>query len=116
MKLSTILCLMMFQSTTTLVAYITHKDHLLEAGVVSTICVIAYAVGQMVFRRTDFEKTDVKVGLVLGVFMGLLAQVCQFYWADKSGAITVGLIVVCLFPKQIGDMLLRFIKNKSEKL
>ncbi|MDA8956146.1 hypothetical protein N9H19_00815 [Flavobacteriales bacterium] len=111
----TLLTLVMFQSTSTLVAYMINKNHLLEAGVLSTICVIAYVVGEMVLRK-DFKKEDVKVGLILGVFMGLLAQICQYYWIEQAGFINIGLIIVCLFPKQVFGMILKVIKQKTDKL
>jgi len=112
---SALISMIMFQSTSTLVAYLINKERLLEAGVISAICIIAYVVGELIIRK-DFKKEDVKIGVFLGVFMGLLSQICQYYWVENSGFITVGLIVICLFPKRVFNIFLRAIARKFDKL
>jgi len=115
MKNATLFSLISLQSTVTLIQHLSRRDTLLEAGVISAMCLIAYAVGEAVIRK-DFQKSDVKNGVLIGVLMGVLSQICVYYWGAHAGLFNVGAILFCLFPKQISETLLRFINRKSDKL
>lgn len=115
MKTTTLLALLVFQSTTTLVAHLTNSDVLLEAGVLSAMGVLAYTVGAFVLRK-DFEKGDVKNGILIGVFMGVFSQVCGFYLPQYAAWINMGSVFVCLFPQQLTGLFLKVIQRKSDAL
>lgn len=115
MKLTTLITLLAFQSTTTVVAHLLKSQVLLETGVLSAICVLAYTVGAYVLRK-DFEKGDVKKGILIGVFMGVFSQICGYYFSQYAGIINVGFILVCLFPHQLTAVFLKIVQRKSDVL
>ena len=115
MKLTAAFALAAFQSTITLIAHLSNKTTLLEAGVISAVCIMAYAVGESVIRK-DFQKDDVKKGTLIGIFAGILSQILVYYMPEKSAYITIVLVVFCMFPVQITDIALKLINRKSDKL
>ena len=115
MKTPTLIALLTFQSTSTLTAYITKSEHLLDSLVISTICVLAYTVGAFVLRK-EIQKGAAKRGLMIGIFMGLFSQLCGFYFPAQSGLINISAVVVCLFPQQITSLFLKVVQRKSDAL
>ena len=115
MKLTTLIAILAYQSTTTLVAHLLNKDVLIETGVLSAICVLAYTAGAYVLRK-DFEKGDVKKGMVIGIFMGIFSQVCGLYFPKYAGLINIAFILVCVFPQQLTATFLKIVQRKSDAL
>jgi len=110
MKLKALFAFLTFQSSTTLVEHLSQGKIILEASVISAVCVLAFTLGVFLtkyFKKTnedkpdDFNKTEIKFGLLLGIFMGLMSQFAGFYLPEKTGIIAFVCIAVCIFPKYI---------------
>ena len=101
-------------TSTVLFKHLLNVDTLKEAIAMSVICILGYAIGQLLFIK-EFTKIDILIGILLGVFMGLVSQVATLYWLEKIGFIYLASFVVCLFPKQLGGLLLKYAGKKIEK-
>lgn len=115
MKITTLFSLLAFQTTTTLMGHLSNGDNLIEAAVVSAFCILAYTVGEYVLRK-DFAKSDVKRGMLIGVFMGLLTQVLVYFKPEWTAYFTIGAIVFCLSPQFFWDKIMSVVSRKSDKL
>ena len=115
--LQTIYALLMFGSTTTLVEHLSQGKVILEASVVSAFCVLGFTLG--VFSKkyfgnnekkdNEFNKLEIKFGILLGIFMGLISQLAGFYAPEKSGAILFICIAICIFPKYLEPIITKIL-------
>lgn len=115
MNYSFLLKLLAFQSTVSLASHFTKQSTLLEAAVISVVCVLAYAVGESVIRK-DFDKTDVKKGILIGIFSGLVSQVAVLFMPYNKGLISLVAIGFCVSPVQLWGLITNVLKRKSDKL
>ena len=107
----------MFGSTSTLVEHLSQGKVILEASVVSAFCVLGFTLG--VFSKkyfgnnekndNEFNKLEIKFGILLGIFMGLISQLAGFYAPEKSGFILFICISICVFPKYLEPMITKIL-------
>ena len=114
MKIKVLFALITFQSTSTLAAHLGQGKIILEASVISAFCILGF-IAVLYIVQKDFKKGDVMRGIVLGVFMGFMSQVMVYFWPTHQGIITIGCIVICMFPNDIFKMCLKFIAHKIDK-
>ena len=110
MKIKVLFALITFQSTSTLAAHLGQGEVILEASVISALCILGF-VAVLYSVQKEFKKSDVMRGIVLGIFMGFMSQVMVYFWASKQGVIIIGCIVICMFPKDFIKLMKRKIEN-----
>jgi len=114
MKTTTLITLITYLVSQTMLEYFMEKDKMAEAGIMAGVFIMAYLFAEIIFRD-GFQKKDLSLALFFGIFVGSVSQIIQFYSTWSPAIINIVSVVFCMFPAQIKNILLSVFEKYLNK-